>query len=253
MKRVLWVTILLLFAVLPLTAGKETEVSLSPEKLQEINQIIRRADSMFARKFYEDSILEYQKALAISPKDHVIHNKLGIAYHQLQSLSLAKKEYELAKKINPKYHVAWNNLGTVHYSLKNYKKAVKYYKKSLELSPDSATSYHNMGAAYFALKKYEEGFKAYQEAFRLDPTILERISNSGTIIRTTEVNQGIQNFYLAKIYITNGQPEKALTYLLKALENGFNDYDKITKDPAFKVLAQDERLTRAISVKTESF
>ena len=251
--RVLWVAVLLLLAALPLTASKETGVFLSPEKLQEINQIIKRADSMVARKFYEDSIMEYQKALTINPRDHVVHNKLGIAYHQMQGLSLAKKEYELAKKINPKYHEAWNNLGTVHYSLKNYKKAIKYYKKSIELRPDSATSYHNMGAAYFALKKYEEGFEAYREAFRLDPTILERISNSGTIIRTTEVNQGIQNFYLAKIFITSGQPEKALMYLLKALENGFNDYDKITKDPAFEVLTQDERLTRMMSVKAESF
>jgi hypothetical protein len=32
-----------------------------------------------------------------------------------------------------------------------------------------------------------------------------------------KVNQGIQNFYLAKLFATNGQPEKALTYLLKAL------------------------------------
>jgi tetratricopeptide (TPR) repeat protein len=108
-----------------------------------------------------------------------------------------------------------------------------------------------LGAAYFAMKKYEEGFASYAEAFRLDPTILDRISTRGTIIRTAEVNQGIQNFYLAKLFATNGQPEKALTYLLKALETGFSDYEKITKDPVFKVLAQDERLTRMISQKNE--
>ena len=80
---------------------------------------------------------------------------------------------------------------------------------------------------------------------------LDRISTRGTIIRTAEVNQGIQNFYLAKLFVTNGQPEKALTYLLKALETGFSDYEKITKDPVFKALAQDERLTRMISQKNE--
>lgn len=222
-----------------------------PEKIAEAAQFAKRADSMLARKFFEDAAIEYQKGLAITPGDYVMQNKLGIAYHQVQNLEMAKKQYERARKINPQYHEAWNNLGTVHYSLKKYKRAVKDYKKALGINPESATTHHNLGAAYFAMKKYDEGFASYAEAFRLDPTILERISTRGTIIRTAEVNQGIQNFYFAKLFITNGQPEKALAYLLKALETGFNDYEKITKDPAFKVLAQDERLTRMISQKHE--
>jgi len=251
-KGALSIGLFLLF-ILPVAAGKEKIVILPPEKLAEANEISKRADSLLARKFFEDAVLTYQKVLAITPNDHVVHNKLGIAFHQLQNLNLAKKQYEKAKKLNPKYHEAWNNLGTVNYSLKKYKRAVKDYKKALEIRPESATTHHNLGAAYFSLKKYEEGFQAYQEAYRLDPNILDRISSRGTIIRTAEVNFGIQNFYLAKLFVTNGQPEKALAYLLKALETGFNDYEKITKDPDFKVLAQDERLSRVISQKTGPF
>lgn len=248
---------LLLFGILfmlgiAFAVGKETPVVLSPEKQAELDQIVRKADTLLARKFYEDSVQEYRKALAINARDHVVQNKLGIAYHQLQNLAMAKKQYELAKKINPRYPEAWNNLGTIYYSLKNYKKAVKSYKKSLELNPQSATVHHNMGAAYFGMKKYEEGFMAFQEAYRLDPSILDRTSNYGTVIKTTELNQGMQNFYLAKIFAMNGQQEKAVSYLLKALEMGFNEYDKITKEPAFKLVVQDERLTRAMEVKPSS-
>ena len=253
MKKMSLAIILFLLCILPVVAGKEKTVAAPSEDLAEIVQITRRADSFMARKFFEDAILEYGKVLAITPNDPVIHNKLGIAYHQMQSLNLAKKEYERAKKLNPRYHEAWNNLGTVNYSLKKYGRAVKNYKKALQINADSATTHHNLGAAYFAMKQYEEGFQSYLEAYRLDPTMLERISTRGTIIRTAETNQGIQNFYFAKIYIANGQPEKALAYLLKALETGFNDYEKITKDPAFKVLAQDERLSRLISHKDEPF
>jgi tetratricopeptide (TPR) repeat protein len=234
-----------------LVAGREKVPVLPPEKLAEASQIAKRADSLLARKFYEDAVLEYKKVLAINSRDHVIQNKLGIAYHQLQNLQMAKKQYEQARKLNPQYHEAWNNIGTVDYSMKKYKKAVKAYKKALQINPESATTHHNLGAAYFAMKKYEEGFQAFQEAYRLDPAILERISSRGTIIKTAEVNQGMQNFYFAKLFITNGQPEKALAYLLKALETGFTEYEKITKDPAFKVLAQDERLARLMSQKNE--
>jgi len=238
--------------ILPVAAGKEKVTTPPPEKIAEAVQFAKRADAMLVRKFFEDAVIEYQKALVIMPRDHVMQNKLGIAYHQLLNLEMAKRQYERARKINPQYHEAWNNLGTVHYSLKKHKRAVKDYKKALVINPESATTHHNLGAAYFAMKKYEEGFDSYAEAFRLDPTILDRISTRGTIIRTAEVNQGIQNFYLAKLFVTNGQPEKALTYLLKALETGFSDYEKITKDPAFKVLATDERLTRMISQKHDS-
>jgi tetratricopeptide (TPR) repeat protein len=253
MKKALMVIAPLLLYILPVAAGKEKIVVPPPEKLAEASQLSKRADSFLARKFFEDAILEYHKVLAITPTDHVIHNKLGIAYHQVQNLNLAKKQYERARKLNPKYHEAWNNLGTANYGLKKYKRAVKDYKKALEIKADSATTHHNLAAAYFAMKKYEEGFQEYMEAYRLDPNILERVSSRGTIVRTAEVNQGIQNFYLAKLYITNGQPDKALAYLLKALETGFNDYEKITKDPDFKVLAQDERLTRFISQKPGPF
>ncbi|MFN8009356.1 MAG: tetratricopeptide repeat protein [Terriglobia bacterium] len=219
------------------------------ERLAQVDQLTKKADSLMARKFYEEAIHTYQEAVALNPRDPLMRNKLGIAYQLLPDLQSAKMEYEKARKLNPSSYEAWNNLGTVYYSLKRYPKAVKYYKKALIINSASATAYQNLGTAYFALDRYEEGFKAFQEAFRLDPTILDKLSSSGTVIRTAEVNQAIQNYYIAKLYAQQGQTEKALSYLLKAIENGFNDYDKITGDPDFKSLTNDERLTRLISAK----
>jgi tetratricopeptide (TPR) repeat protein len=86
MKRVPFVLLFCFFCAVPLLAAKEREVVLPPEKLAEALQLTRRADSLLARKYYEDAIVEYLKVLAITPRDHVAHNKLGIAYHQLQQL-----------------------------------------------------------------------------------------------------------------------------------------------------------------------
>jgi tetratricopeptide (TPR) repeat protein len=248
MKRIRIISFLFVFA-LPLLAGGSKQVEISAESRAEIDQLTKRADSLMLRKQYEDAILTYQKVLVLDPRDPVAHNKMGIAYHQLMNLQMAKVEYEQAKKLNPKYYEAWNNLGAVYYGLKNYNKAVKYYRKAITLNSTSANTYHNLGAAYFAVNKNDEGYQSFQEAFRLDPAILEKLSSSGTIIRTADVNQGAQDFYIAKLYVQSGQTEKALSYLLKAIENGFNDYDKITKDPDFKALAQDERLTRMLPSK----
>src|SRR5688572_18364330 len=98
MKRAFFVLGLFLLLNFPLTAAKEKGVILPPEKLAEANQLTKKGDSLLARKFYEDAILEYQKVVAINPLDHVVHNKLGIAYHQVLNFKMAKKQYERAKK-----------------------------------------------------------------------------------------------------------------------------------------------------------
>ena len=53
-----------------------------------------------------------------SPKDPVLHNKIGIAYHQLLQMNLARKEYETAVKLKPDYEEAINNIGTIYYAEK---------------------------------------------------------------------------------------------------------------------------------------
>src|SRR5712691_9730128 len=59
-------------------------VVLSPEK---------RADIFMARKMYREAIETYREA----PMDSaVIWNKIGIAYHQMLNLDLARKRYEHA-------------------------------------------------------------------------------------------------------------------------------------------------------------
>src|SRR5262245_40219843 len=133
MKTVALVLVFCMTWILPVAAGREKVTTPPPEKIAEAGQIGKRADSMLARKFFEDAALEYEKALAINPRDHVMQNKLGIAYHQLQNLETAKKQCDKARKSNTEYHEAWNNLGTVNYYLKKYKRVLKFYKKSLSI------------------------------------------------------------------------------------------------------------------------
>jgi len=75
-----------------------------------------RGDIFMARKMYHEAIEAFGEG---SPKDPVLRNKAGIAYHQLQQLDKAQKCYEQAVKLNPKYHEALNNIGTIYYSNKN--------------------------------------------------------------------------------------------------------------------------------------
>src|SRR5579875_2784247 len=144
-----------------------------------------RGDVYMARKMYREAIDMYREAPQNSP---VIANKIGIAFHQLLQLDLAKKNYQRAIKLDPKYAEAINNLGTIYYAGKSYRRAIGYYKRALHYSGPSDSIYSYLGAAYFGRKDFKRASESYEEALKLDPDVFEHHSNFGTLMqeRTTE-------------------------------------------------------------------
>jgi len=196
-----------------------------------------RGDIYMARKMYREAIDMYRDG---SPDSPVLVNKIGIAYHQLMQLDLAKKNYERAIKLNPKYSEAINNLGTVYYSTKNYRRAISSYKRALRYTSPTASIYANMGAAYFGRKDYKHAAENYELALKLDPDVFEHHSSFGTLMQQHTVEErATYHLYLAKMYAKSGANERALIYLRKALEEGVKDREKIPNMPEFALLKTD--------------
>src|ERR1022692_2727397 len=68
-----------------------------------------RGDIFMARKMYREALETFGEG---SPKDPVLHNKMGIANHQMMKLDAAKRCYEQSVRLKPDYAEAINNLGT---------------------------------------------------------------------------------------------------------------------------------------------
>jgi tetratricopeptide (TPR) repeat protein len=196
-----------------------------------------RGDIYMARKMYREAIDTFREG---SPKDPILLNKIGIAYHQMMQLDNARKSYEQALKYKPDYVEALNNLGTVYYAKKSYRKAIGWYKKALKIAPmesKSASIYMNLGTAYFARKKYEDATKTYQIALGLDPEVFERHGNFGVLLEERSVEERAKyHFYLARLYAKDGRNELALQYLRKCLEEGFKERKKLETEPDFATL-----------------
>lgn len=199
--------------------------------------IEQRGDILMARKQYREAIDTFRQG---SPKDPVLWNKEGIAYHQLTQLPSARKSYEQALKLKPDYVEALNNLGTIYYAQRSFRRAISWYNKALKLAPDqpkSASIYMNLGTAQFARKKYEEATAAYQMALKIDPDVFEHHSSFGVMLEEHSVQDRAKyHYYVAKLYAKGGRTELALQYLRKALEEGFKEKDKLNKDPEFAAM-----------------
>lgn len=196
-----------------------------------------RGDIYMARKMYREAIDTFREG---SPKDPVLLNKIGIAYHQMMQLDNARKSYEQALKVKPDYVEVMNNLGTIYYSRKSYRRAIRWYSKALRKAaddPKSASIYMNLGTAYFARKQYEKATQAYQTAMNIDPDVFERHGSVGVILEERSVEEKAKyHFYLAKLYAKGGRNDLAMQYLRKCLEEGFKEKKKIEDEADFAAL-----------------
>jgi Flp pilus assembly protein TadD len=226
--------------------------SLLPQKdFDNANLHELRANTFLARKMFDDAIIEYKKSIAIDRTNAAAINRLGMAYHQQQKLDEAERQYREAVKLNPYYLEAMNNLGSIEYSRENYERALSQYNKALKIRPNSPTIMQNIGACLFALERFEEGMQVYKRALEIDPRLFETNSgNFGTLIQTTQRNEPELNYHLAIVFANNGDKDRAISYLYKAVEEGFNDFKKIADEKAFAILLADERYTRLMESAT---
>jgi tetratricopeptide (TPR) repeat protein len=196
-----------------------------------------RGDIFMAKKDYREAIDAFREG---SPKDPILWNKMGIAYHQLTQIDSALKCYQKAVNLKKDYLEAINNIGTVYYWRKNYSRATTYYKRALKLSPANprvAAIYSNLGTALFARKRYKDAQDAMETALKLDPNVFEANSGYGVMLEERSVPERAKfHYYMAKTYAKDGRNELALQYLRKALEEGFKEKKQLEKDPEFATL-----------------
>lgn len=217
-----------------LTAGvRETAAIPNPDRPTPLSSEAR-ADIFMARKMYREAIETY---LLDKKPNHVVLNKVGIAYHQMGDLNTAERYYQKAIKAKPDYAEAINNLGTIQYAKKSYRRAVSSYKKALKYTPNSASIHSNLGTAWFARKKYQEAMDCYEKAMSLDPDVFEHRSTTGILLQERSVEERAKfHYYLAKAYAKQGRQDLALLYIRKSLEEGFKDRAKYMEEAEFSQL-----------------
>jgi len=204
-----------------------------------------RADIFMARKSYSEAIEYYSRAIKSyrlspqnKPKVAALWNKMGICYQQELGYEMARKAYKKSIHLDRTFGRPWNNLGTTFYLNQKVKKSIKYYRRAVKLSPLSASFHLNLGTAYFTRKKYKKAFVEYHTAIKIDPDILEQNSREGTAVETRHSSAKFY-FYLAKVFASLGNASEAVRYLERAMEEGFNNQDRILQDPDLKKISKD--------------
>jgi tetratricopeptide (TPR) repeat protein len=231
--------------VQPMNAAPVIPLSSTDVEALELN-----GDRLREEKDFLQAIDYYSAALRLKPTA-VVHNKLGMAYIGLRRWDKAADSVKRAIHMDKKYAEAYNNLGAIYHMKQKYNNAIKNYKKAIALNDQSASFHSNIGTSYIEKKDYTNGIKEYQRAYLLDPGVFERSSRGGITARlTSPEDRARYSYFLARVFAQNGNSDKALFYLRKAIEDGYPDIKNVYKDAEFATLRKDERFTEMMSAKT---
>lgn len=133
--------------------------------------------SYYQKGLSEKAILEYKRALAISPDYIDVYNNLGVAYRNIGMTDEAISVYKKVLAINPNLLKPRFNLGNAYRKKGELDKAISEYKKALDIKPDYAEVHNNLSVTYHSKGNYMLAImycdKAVGLGYRVHPKFLE--------------------------------------------------------------------------------
>jgi Tfp pilus assembly protein PilF len=207
----------------------------------EVNQTIKVAqpteeeiaDSLSARKAYQEAIKAYQK---IPDPSAAAWNKMGIAYQMMFNQKDAARCYANSLKKDPKDPQVLNNMATLYDSQKEYSTAERYYRKALRIDPKAAVILRNLGSNYLSQHKFSRGAMCFQQAMAIDPTVFQPHTGVSVENPSSVQERGAMHYYMARSCVSAGMQDCAIQNLRLALNEGFTNAKKIAMDSSFASL-----------------
>lgn len=228
-------------------------VPVAPEDIRQSNHLTRQGDELLVRREFYPALLKYLDAIRLNPNNEVILNKAAIVYTKLNLNEQAARAVDRALGLNPKYAYAYNTLGTLHLVRGDLGRAAKLFRKAIALRPDTAFFYKNLGTTLFEAKQFDKGMQAYRKAIELDPKALSAGSGINVESQASRGPDADRDFYFAKLYANDGNVDRAIEYLRKALQGGLEprristekDFDLIRGTEKFREFLQERGLALA--------
>lgn len=119
--------------------------------------------------FWRDSTTLFERTLAVTRDNAVVHNNLGGVLFRGGSVERAVAHFEAARRIRPDYTAALSNLGVASASQGRLGEAIAHFREALRLRPDHVEAWLNLGDALRKDGDRDGALAAVREARRLRP------------------------------------------------------------------------------------
>jgi len=152
-------------------------------KLDESEPQFRHARGNIMRSLnnLEEAVDEFKRALDLD-ESFPAHNNLGLTYHDLGELDLARDVLEQGLNFAPEDTDLLMNLASVYCDMDKFAVAALYDERVVRLNPNIVRSWERLANDYFCLKQFDQAEVAMREAIARGHDTAEAYSVLGDIL-----------------------------------------------------------------------
>ncbi len=146
----------------------------------EAESYINNGYNCYKLGLYPEAILNYTKAIEISPSFDMAYTKRGEAYLRAGQHYDAILDFDKAIEINPENIEAYLYRGIAYIRNIQYDKAISDLNRVIEINPKSAVAYNFRGFAYIEGKRqYDDAIADFNQAIKMQPKYAQAYNNRG--------------------------------------------------------------------------
>ena len=186
----------------------------------------RRGNGYACKGDYDHAFSDYNRAIAVNPKNPYAYNGCGNVYAFRGEDDKAIADFDHAIALKPRAALFHSNRGAAYADKEDYGRAIADYSRAIELKPADTSIWFNRAYAYYQLGDYARAISDYTRAIELDPNDVESYYNRGythaterdykdaiaDYERVIKLRSGFADAYISRgtLYLATGAPEAAI-------------------------------------------
>jgi len=244
MKKMIWVVFVASFILTYCAANRMSVTGSKPGSGESYSNCLYRGTRLLEDKKYDEAISALRQASALKPDSEKAYNFLGIGYFMKKDFAAAAACFRKALAINPAYPAAICNLGNLQFEAGEIDAALVTLSKGVSDFTGDVALHFSLGNILLNRGELDAGFAHLAKVMELDPGYLERGRRFSLETSASDIPRPEIFFRYARLYASVNNLEKTLSYLDKAKQSGFSDWQRIRQDEAFAVLRDDPQVKK---------
>jgi adenylate cyclase len=232
------------------------------------SHLFRYADG--SRANAEKALEVSEKAVALDPDSAEARASRGLAMFINEEYVEAEREFEKAIELNPNLYEAYYYSGLAYSSQGKFESAIEMYKKAQEVNPADYQATIFLAQAYASLGRRHDEMRARVSSLDLIQRHLEmnphdtralyvganQLCNVGEFEKGQELaeralgqdeNEPVVLYNVACFYAMQGDPDRSVELLTRAVERGWGDRAWLETDSDLDSLRDDERFQQLLA------
>jgi tetratricopeptide (TPR) repeat protein len=200
-----------------------------------IQTLTLRAKLRFNAARAADAFTDYERIVALDPRNWEAWNNRGIVLDQFERYDEALKSYDRALALAPDDHNVLHNRGAALICLLRYDEALPLFERLIADDPDRADNWSCHGVALASLMRIDDALKSFEKGLFLDPGSLRALNGKGmALVALGRIEEGIAAYKrAAELHPNNPMTlgNLAFAQLIGGnLKDGFAHYEWRRKD-----------------------